>query len=711
MVQMLDGKSGLIYQPVPLPPLASVHELLADALPLLQPVSRMSVTESAERHIRVQTGGVWQQFNREDVPYMVEPSDMTQSRRYRAVAFVGPSQSGKTFFLITTSLHAVKCDPGPVQIIHMTKTDGDAWVEESLNPTIRNSPDIVQNLGRSADDDTFSRKRFKGMRLSIGYPVANQLSSRKQRMVLLTDYDHMPQRLGPKDQPEGSPFSMALQRIKSFLSRGTVVAESTPAFAVTDASWSPSQLAPHEMPPVSDGIVPIYNLGTRGRWMWECRDCGDLFEPRFDRIEYDKALDPMAAGEQAVMVCPHCGACFGHNHKRENNRRALKGHGGWLHEGKGGDLVQIGDSNIRATDTVSYAINGAAATFANWANLVSNFETARRRFDDDGDELALRQFYFTDVGVPFKSDRGEKAGELTLAALKENRLSVPKGTAPDWTRFITVSVDVQGAYFPVQVEAWGQDQRRTVIDRFDLTQPMDGSERKLAPHKYVADWSVLIDLESRVYPVAGAEHGLVPCVLVVDFHGLPGVSDHAEAFVRARAKEGQGRRWYTSRGHGGLNQRDRVWYEAPERASGGRKARTIKILNMAVDRLKDTVFAALNKPAGAAGCFQLPEWMEDDPVNEFIAETRTEKGWEMKPGRRRNESFDLSVQALAAAEHKGVKRINWEAPPIWAVGGATNEFAVTDDLVSKAEVEPAKSNDTQPSQTADQWIQPRSNWI
>ena len=687
MVEIPDVAIGSVVKIPPVAPFLTPEELLADVLPLLDPPSRISVTEAAERYMRVNVAGMWQAFDRSVAPYMVEPTDITQSRRFRAVCFIGPSQCGKTKMLETVAMHAVTCDPGPIQVIHMTKSDADAWVEEKLDPTIMNSPAIYELLGKGREDSTFSRKRFRGMLMRIGYPVANQLSGRTQRAVLLTDYDHMPQRLGPKDSPEGSPYKMARQRTKTFMSRGIVLVEGTPAFPVTDAEWSAPKDAPHALPPVVSGIAQIYNEGTRARWYWQCPECDDLFEPRFDRLVYDETLSPGAAGETAEMKCPHCGSLIAHRFKSELNRAALKGRGGWLHEGLDGQLVAIADPAIRQTDVASYSLNGAAATFSTWPELVAHYETALRRFREDGDETDLGQVHYTDIGVPYTPRYLDGSGDLDLQALKNNQRPFERGIAPSWTRFITVSVDVQATRFPVQVTAWGPHGLRTIIDRFDLFTPPEQSpgaeDRTMDPARYIEDWAVLLDLAERSWRVQGADYALKAVALAVDFQGLPGVSDNAEKFWRARRKAGQSGRWYLTRGHGGLNQRERVWYETPDRGSKGKKARGVKLLNMAVDRLKDSVVAALGRTDDGVNAFPLPDWLEQEHLAEFVAEQRTLKGWEKRPGKVRNESLDLSVQALALATFKGLERVRWDDPPAWAVGGSENSFAVPDGTQEK----------------------------
>jgi len=682
---MSDRALGQVVDLPPLPPFVRASDLLADSLPLLDAPSRITPTEAAERNVRVETRGVWQNYDRDVTPYMVEPGDTALSRLYKGGAFVGPSQSGKTLGLITMGMHPVTCDPGPVLVVHMDRPSRDRWVEESLNPVIRNSPELRERLGRGREDDTFSRKRFRGMRLMLGYPTPQWLSSAKYRLVLMTDFDHFPPELGVrKDAPEGSAFDMGMQRIKTFLSRGYVFAESTPAWPVTAEDWAPRQDAPHEMPPVRYGIVPLYNRGTRGRWYWECPECGELFEPRFDRLHFDENRPPLEAGERAEMQCPHNGCLIGPQYKTELNRAALRGKGGWLHEtDHGGDLVPLGDSRIRGTEIASWALNGAAATFASWPDLVARYIDAKRQVAEFDDDLALGRFMYTDVGVPHRRAGSGDGEGLSVKALKEARTSEARGVAPDWVRFITVSVDVQGTYFTAQVTGWGVDGTRTVIDRIDLTAPPEGEDgqRKLDPAKYAGDWAALEELDARSWPVRGADYALKALALAVDFHGAAGVSDNAELFWLARRKAGEGSRWFLTRGHGGFHQRDRVWWEAPGRTNN-KRARKVKLLNMATDRLKDSVTAALMRPVGTARSFPLAEFLSDDHLAEFCAEERGDKGWTPKKGQKRNESLDLSVQAQALAEHKGLLRINPEAPPDWAVGGAANTMAVPLDAVA-----------------------------
>ena len=136
----------------------------------------------------------------------------------------------------------------------------------------------------------------------------------------------------------------------------------------------------------------------------------------------------------------------------------------------------------------------------------------------------------------------------------------------------------------------------------------------------------------------------------------------------------------------------RIKYAEPERGSGGKAARSIRILTMATDRLKDTLGRfdeARNRGRGTIPLAQL-DAREYRPAARVCCRA-THLGWMAKEaGQVRNEAIDLSVQARAGAEHKGLLRIDWTSPPQWALGGIQNEFAVALSVDEVEAAEPAR---------------------
>lgn len=667
-----DRRPGDVPKLPPMPPHASAVDVLRRSLPSLSPATRMGVVEAAERYMKVNANGRWVGFDRMVTPYMIEPANMLTSRKYREWIFVGPARTGKTVVLLQGTSHAITCDPGVVHITHMTENTAEKWVDEELMPMIENSPELASRQGRGRSDRNILSKKFVGgTKVTIGPPTKANLSGRTIKTVLFTDLDRMPLTVGK----EGSPFSMGAKRNETLGSRGMTAAESSPGHPITDPDWAPS--TPHEAPPCA-GIVDLYNGGTRGRWYWDCPCCGQPFQPLFELLEYDADLLPAEAGEQAYMVCPHkdCGGVIEADQKVALNRA-----GYWLHETADGGLARIDSGKVLKSERVSYMLNGAAAAFASWARLVSKYETARRAKEATGDEEPLKVTVNTDQGMPYLPDAMRAEAALTVADLKADRLKIAQKVAPDWTRFLTVGVDVQKGRFVVQVMAYGIDGERVPIDRFDLhTPPPDApraAERILEPEKYIEDWEVLRPLLTTAYPVEGADYALTPIGVACDFHGQPGVSDKANEFWDARKADGERDKWFFVRGHGGFKVDGRVWYRQPTRASSGQKARSIWLLNIATDKLKDTLFAALARVEGGPGAQRVPEWMSDEQLKEFTAEHRKATGYEKRPGMVRNEAIDVSVYAQALAEHKGLTRLqSVEVLPAWALGGPQNENAV-----------------------------------
>lgn len=674
--------------PRPLPPYRDPRAGLVDALHALRPAARISVTAAAEKSMRVRVAGQWQTFDRSVTPYMVEPTDMIISREYRGLTFCGPSQSGKTQMLQSAVSYNIAYNPGRTALFQMTKDAASEYSQEKLGPMIRHSPELLakQSAGRGADN-IFEKKFKGGMRLTIDWPSITKFSSSTIRTVLQTDYDHFPESI----DGEGDGYTLGRARAKTHGSRGMCAIESSPAKPIIKEDWKPKTI--HEAPPVSAGVLSHYNDGTRARLYWECPECAERFEPKFNQLHYDRDLQPAEAAETVVLVCPNNGCVIEASKKYQMNAGSI-----WLHESRDGTrAVPLGDPDIRPGDMVSYWMTGVAAAFESWANLVLQYETARRSFVTTNNEDKLKSVTNTALGEPYLPRAMAEDGDLTVDHLKKNLRSWPRGVAPEWTRFITIGVDVQDNRFPVGVFAWGEEGECAMIDRLELFTPPAAApgagNRMLMPPKYIEDWEVLRDLLTRVWPVAGQEYGLQALSIGYDFHGSAGVSDRAELFWQARRDDGEQSRWFAIRGHGGFKTGGRVWYAAPVAGSKGKKARQMMLLNVATDKMKDITNSALSRVEGGAGALHLSRWMVDDEslaevdlLKEFTAERRTARGWEKKTGIPRNENIDLAGYARAVAIHQGAEKINLAAPPVWAILGPSN--ALAKPLTEKAEQAP-----------------------
>ncbi|MEM6376092.1 MAG: terminase gpA endonuclease subunit, partial [Pseudomonadota bacterium] len=476
---------------------------------------------------------------------------------------------------------------------------------------------------------------------------------------------------------EGDGFTLMRARTRSFMSRGSAVVESSPGAPLTDETWRAQTI--HDCPPVKYGVLALYPQGSRARWYWTCPSgCGHEFEPHRDLLKFSDKGTPEERGKTAEMMCPGCGSLFGHEHKV-----ALNQSGRWLHETEDGkSAVPLAHPDMRQTDVLSYWLNGAAAAFSTWAELITQELNAIAHFEATGDEGQLRTAMNTGQAMPYFPRGASDESEIHLQLLKDKAATVKteKGIAPTWARYLTVSVDTQGTRFDVGVTAWGEDGRHQPIDRFDLFEPPadapGAGDRTLRPFDIAEDWAVLNGLTAMVWPVEGAEYGLKPAALAVDMQGGGATTENAYRFYRERRRAGEGRLWHLTRGSGG-HHTDRIWMKAPERARGGRKvASDIKILNMATDRLKDAVGSSLRIKTDGQNICIVPYWMTEPQLIEMTAERRTAKGWEKRPGMQRNESLDHLVQARALHIKLRGEKIDWANPPSFAVGGLANEFAV-----------------------------------
>ncbi|EAO8021344.1 phage terminase large subunit family protein [Salmonella enterica subsp. enterica] len=409
-------------------------------------------------------------------PYMNEAINTLSKREYDAVIFAGPARTGKTLGLIDGWIvYGIVCDPADMLVVQMTETKAREHSKTRLARTFHHSPEVRKRLSPSRNDNNVHDKMFRdGSFLKIGWPSITVFSSSDYKRVALTDYDRFPEDI----DGEGDGFSLASKRTTTFMSAGMTLAESSPGREITDVKWRRS--SPHEAPPTT-GILSLYNRGDRRRWYWPCPHCGDWFQPAMENmVGYRDNPDLMAASEAARIQCPHCLALIQPEQKRGLNNRGV-----WLKEGqfinKDGEI----SGEARRSRIASFWMEGPAAAYQTWQQLVYKLLTAEEEYERTGSEETLKAVINTDWGLPYlpRISLDQRKAETLIARAEK----LPPRRVPDGVRFLVATVDVQGGKkrrFVVQVVGYPSgvipDMRgwtikgKPISGRAVLSQEMDG---------------------------------------------------------------------------------------------------------------------------------------------------------------------------------------------------------------------------------------------
>lgn len=644
---------------------------------------RRTVTEIAETFVKIKrTGGSAVSWTRELAPYMVEPQDKLASRELSAVVFCGPSQSGKTESLILNFIaHGVLQDPLDMILYSPTMHAARDFSIRRVDRMNANSPALRSRLVRSRTTDSKFTKIYRsGMILTLSWPTVSEMAGKPVGRVALTDYDRMDDDV----EGEGSPFDLAFMRTTSFGSLRMAVAESSPSRPIEDPRWVAA--TPHEAPPCK-GILSLYNRGDKRRWYWHCLRCADYFEGRFEHLRWEEKDNPRDAAETVRMICPHCGYEIHPSDRPEMQRYAM-----WLADGQSIDKVGYVVGPQPRSDIASYWLNGVAAGFQSWPEIVVKYIDASREFAQTNSEQALQQFFNNVIGVPYKP----KAEELLrLPEILHTRAEPLGQNVPPAVRFLVATVDVQKNAFVCQVHGIspGSPYDVWVIDRFSIFKSRrvdaDGDTVWVKPATYLEDWDLLVDeVMRRTYTVDdGSGREMVIKLTLCDSGGFTlhrgeGVTSMAYQFYRVLRERGLASRFHLLRGDG-RPIAPRTWVDYPDQRKKDKLSAArgdVPVLFMNGTMLKDDLSARLDCTTPGKGMVHFPDWLPIWFYKELCSERRSEKGWVNSSGAR-NEAWDLLYYLLGACVSAllQVEKIDWSNPPSWAKPWDDNPLVVKPD--------------------------------
>jgi phage terminase large subunit GpA-like protein len=661
-------------------PYARSSDVRSDVIELMKPPIREKLSESARRLLYVEESGSMVPWDGDLVPYMHEPMNCLQSRKYDAVIFAGPARTAKTVSLVDGWLmHTIVNDPADFLLVQITQDKAAEHSKKRFDREAAASDEVRAQLSPRGHDNNVHSKIFKrGNFLSLGWPTKNIFASSDWKRVALTDYDRMPPDIGG----EGSGFILAGKRTQTFMSSGMVLAESSPGFLVTDPSYKVSSA--HEAPPTG-GILSLYNQGDRRLFNWQCPDCGEWYEPDFDLLRYDtNETDPYQASKTVEIVCPHCDEAHYEDDRMGKDRFKLAQNksGLWVPQGCYLDQNREMQGEARESRIASFWQKGPTAAFQSWNQLVYKYLSALQEYEKTGNLEDLQATVNTDQGKPFTPPRDQERTANDLMERRDERLG--KRLVPAWVRFLTASVDVQGgtktSRFDVMVLGWGRDLESVIIDRFKIEKSMrihpDDATKfvRISPGQYLEDWDRITELViKRNYRLDDDTDRFMPITKTsCDSGGEDGVTDQAYEYYRKLKKQGLARRFILIKG-GSRISADKITKSYPDNSKrSDRKAKAhgdVPIFLLNTDRIKDTVSHSINRVEPGRRFVHFPKWLPEWVFDEISDETRnaTTGKWTKSSSRSRNETFDLFVYNWAIIYEKKADLIDWDNPPAYAL--------------------------------------------
>ncbi|EFB2549684.1 terminase gpA endonuclease subunit, partial [Escherichia coli] len=403
-----------------------------------------------------------------------------------------------------------------------------------------------------------------------------------------------------------------------------------------------------------------------------CPHCGEYFQPAMDAMTgYRNEPDPFKASEAAYLLCPHCSGIITAEKKRELNSAGV-----WLREGQVIDRNGNVSGEPRRSRIASFWMEGPAAAYQTWAQLVYKLLTAEQEYEATGSEETLRAVINTDWGLPYlpRASMEQRKSEL----LEQRAEPVPSRSVPDGVNFLVATVDVQAGRhrrFVVQVTGYGSRGERWIIDRYNITQSLrsdcDGESQRIDPASYPEDWDVLLtDVFHKSWPLASdPSQQMRLMAMAVDSGGEDGVTDNAYKFWRRCRRDGLGKRIYLFKGDG-IRRAKLITRTFPDNTGRtGRRAQAagdVPLWLLQTDALKDRVNNALWRDSPGPGYVHFPDWLGSWFYDELTYEERSSDGKWSKPGRGANEAFDLMVYAEALVILHGYEKIRWPDAPEWA---------------------------------------------
>lgn len=549
------------------------------------------------------------------VPYTREIYRAFSDPRFETVIVVMGAQMSKTELVLNVIGHRFTDGPyTPTLYIGPTEKQVRSMSKDRVMKMIRATPELWDRLAKG-QHNKIAEKWIAGIRLGFAWAgSATELASHPAGLVLVDERDRMDSDVGG----EGDPVELARARGSNYwdFKLGVV---STPTLEGASPIWS------------------LYEQGTMMRWAWECQHCAEYFVPRLELLRFDDSGDLAKVRSTAIVACPNCGGEHENRHKQRLNAT-----GTYLPHrlNAKGEHEQI-DEPIESS-TASFWVDGLASPWRSFGQRAERLVEAYRSHDPGKIQAVIN----TGFGELFKARGDAPPWEAVL----ETRSHVARGVVPDWSRLVTMGVDVQknGLYYVVR--AWGFNSRSHLVDHGFIHGDTEFDDVWIL-------WRSVLDQKINERPIIR--------VAFIDSGYRPG----ADRFRRPEHKVYEvcrrtvGRA-FPSKGHDTLEKPIRA-AKIDVTVSGKTIKGGLTLWHIDTDHIKTWVHGQISIPEGGERLWTTHSEIDEDYCRQLVAEELVVKPSGRRvwiAGKRANHYFDAEVLARAAAMSQQVHALAREAP-------------------------------------------------
>lgn len=527
--------------------------------------------------------------------FQVDMMNVVLNPLVHEVVIMKSTQIGYTdAILLNTIGYFIDADPKPIMYVLPTIDNAKDKGKKTITPMIENCAPLRAKIRPPESrraGNTLALKEFPGGFLKL--TGANSGAGLRSDPVPIILFDEVD--AYPLDvEGEGDPVAIGERRTDAFADY-KIIKGSTPA--------KPKGLSSIERAFLRSDMrrffVPCPFCNHRQVLWW--RDP----ETKEYRLSYETSADNQVDPASVGYICASCKRKITEGYKQQ-----MLNAGEWIAEMPGRPVV-------------GFHINALYSPWReNWPALAQEWHEANRNKNPED----LKAFINLRLGETWE-ESGDSIEALTLKSRRESYgAEVPSGVG-----LLTASVDVQGDRLECVVKGWGAGEESWLI----------------AYEKFFGDpgqeqvWAQLDEFLLGTWEHISGKLVKLSCVMI-DSGGAH--TDSVYRFVRAR----QGRRVFALKGSS----------ESGKEILGKfsqNNAYRVRLWTIGTDTAKDRIFARLKIPAHGPAYMHLPEWVEEDYLEQLTAEKavrRYKRGKgtvrEYIKIRARNEALDLEVYALSA---------------------------------------------------------------